>query len=313
MGIRSWSGLVTLALLLTGVSACGSEVDGPGAEIDVSSMSASDIPPDGTVSASGLTVKRYEKGSLPSYPYEGVDPRLWSYAYDLHRASCMVERGRAAPPVQVFDWNAPEAEELSGGWSRSRTVDEARRYGYHAPPSEVRDFVEAAEAFLASQGEGYRADFDDCGRRVMEDPVFERAHQAAKIAAHATGFEGNAALKEARAAWRECMAPLGIPDLPEDRPGTPSSVMERFGLEGAGNRRYLDLSTLTEEEIEVAVHEAQCTEDSGWDRLAYGLAWVASDRYIADHASEFAAAIEEIREQEQVLKDYINAHRSVVN
>ncbi len=88
--------------------------------------------------------------------------------------------------------------------------------------------------------------------------------------------------------------------------------MERFGLGGADNPRYADLSTVTQEEIEVAVHEAQCTEDSGYGPLAYGLTWVAYDSYLADHAPEFAAALEEIREQEQALKDYINAHRDVI-
>lgn len=314
MGLRSWCPRVlAFVLLAAGSSACGPETAEREVGADVSSMSPSDISPDGTVSVSGLTIKDYEKGSLPSYPYEGVDPRLWGYAYDLHVASCMVDRGRVAPPVQEFDWNAPEAETLSGGWGRPRTVDEARQYGYHAAPSELRDFVMAAEAFLASQGEAYHEDFEDCRRRVMEDPVFERAGQAMKYMPQASGFEENPALKEAMAAWRECMAPLGIPDLPEDRPGPAPSVMERFGLGGADNARYADLSTLTEEEVEIAVHEAQCTENSGYDRLAYGLTWEADDSYLADHAPEFAAVLEEIREQEQTLKDYINAHRSVVD
>ncbi|EEH65538.1 hypothetical protein HMPREF0058_1508 [Actinomyces urogenitalis DSM 15434] len=101
MGLRSWCPRVlAFVLLAAGSSACGPETAEREVGADVSSMSPSDISPDGTVSVSGLTIKDYEKGSLPSYPYEGVDPRLWGYAYDLHVASCMVDRGRVAPPVQ---------------------------------------------------------------------------------------------------------------------------------------------------------------------------------------------------------------------
>ncbi len=62
----------------------------------------------------------------------------------------------------------------------------------------------------------------------------------------------------------------------------------------------------------MAVHQAQCTQDSGYGTLTYGLAWMEDEALVKAHSSEYSALYAKIQEEEQALKDYINAHRGVV-
>ena len=239
-----------------------------------------------------------------------MDRELSLYAHGVYVATCMVEKGRPAPPVPVYNWNDPTTT-APGGWGRPDTVEEARQHGYHVLRNERGQLADAMTAFMASQDEGYRADYATCDEEATSDPLFADQVSTDIGFGSTAAIDDNPDVKAAAAAWRECMAPLGIPDLP-DVPGTPASVLERFGLGGGDNVNALDVASLSTEEIDVAVHQAQCVQDSGYGTLTYGLAWMEDEALIKAHASEYAAVYATIQEQEQKMKDYINAHRSVV-
>lgn len=277
---------------------------------DASSVTSSQVPPDGTVSSSGLVVKDYQRGTLPTDPYRGVNMDLYGYAHGVYVATCMVGKGRQAPPVSVYNWNDPSAT-VSGGWGRPDTVEEARQHGYHLLRSATGQFADAMAAFMASQDEGYRADYATCDEEATQDPLFADPTSTTIGFGPTAAIDDNPDVKTAVAAWRECMAPLGIPDLPQETPGTAPSLLERFGLGGADNPDATDVNTLSTEEIDMAVHQAQCIQDSGYGTLTYGLAWMEGEALVKAHSSEYGAVYAEIQKEEQALKDYVNAHRGV--
>lgn len=261
------------------------------------------------MSADGLTTKDYLAQTLPTDPYRFTHPDLYGYAVDVFVAQCMVERGLEPSPIMEYDWNAP-AEQAFRSRARVKTPAEAQESGYHLVVSADRARVEEMQRFVSSQSPEWSRNFDECSQSIRDEELF--SSRVDDDLPFSEGLEENAALKDAMARWRECMAPLGVPDLPEDRPGPAPSVMARFGLDGADNLNATDLSSVSAEEIQIAVKDAQCNEESGYDRLAYGLVWAGRDQYVKEHADELAARREQILKSEEALKAYIEANRGKV-
>lgn len=304
------------AAALSGVlllsAACGADEpeEQRDASLDISQLAAADVPADGTASTTGLVTKSYEAGTLPTDPYRDVNPQIRNYAWDVYVATCMVDKGQAPSPVVAYDWNDPTVMRPSS-WGRARSVAEAEQYGFRMAPTSDGQTIRDAQAYIGGQSSQWRKEFEACSDKASDDPMFAKAISD-DLPFSTFGQEENAALQEAMKKWRECMSPLGVPDLPEDKPGTAQSVLDRFSLSGADNPSVADTSTISSEEIQLAVAEARCTEQSGWDRLAYGMTWVARDKFVAAHQADLEARRQQIATQEQAMKTYIESHRDKV-
>lgn len=253
--------------------------------VDVSSMTAEDVPADGVVSASGLAVKNYETGALPLDPYVQPDVRLQGYAHDVAMALCMKAEGYHYPVIE-FDWNSPDAT-TSTHYKRARTPEEARLYGYRLSPSDGDPQVREAGDYISSQPADYHTQLGACADSVNEMDMFSTVVVGTN--AHITGIEENQALRDAMQQWRDCMKPLGIPDLREDYPGLSPSLASKWGFDLPDSNALIDLTSLTDEEVTIAVQDAQCNASSGYDRLRYGLYWAAEDQILSENAPEYAA------------------------
>ncbi|MBE6474070.1 MAG: hypothetical protein E7Z95_00565 [Actinomyces succiniciruminis] len=278
-----------------------------GEEIDLSAVDADSLPADGTASATGEVVKDYMTGTLPTDPYRGVDHRITGYAWDIAVAVCMRESGYSYPVIP-FDWNDPANQQIAS-YNRVRTPEEAAQYGYRLAPEEMSQDVIDAQEFIMQQGDDYNHALDGCLEEMQDNELFDTVTSAD------LAFPGNAtanpAVVEANEAWHNCMEPLGIPDLP-DEPGTAPSVMARFGLDGVDNLALTDLTTISQDEIDTAVQEAQCYESSGYDRLVYDLMWQGLDEYVQGHSADLTARADLIQQQTTALTTYIEDNRGKI-
>lgn len=112
-------------------------------------------------------------------------------------------------------------------------------------------------------------------------------------------------LLDAAARWRECMAPLGIPDLPE-RPWRnvsrrmPESLQIRWQWETSGQP--------SADEIAVATHDAACRRSSGWFDALYEAEWAVREEFVNTHRDELAPIVEEQRAQAKAALEVLAAY-----
>lgn len=103
-----------------------------------------------------------------------------------------------------------------------------------------------------------------------------------------------AQLDKSTAAWRECMEPHGIADLPEEPWSTdsrmPHSLLERWDVESLA-----DLSA-SSEEIEYVTHDAKYCRSSGWSENYYNVQWDTQERSVEQNRSELEPLLQRFRE-----------------
>lgn len=100
-------------------------------------------------------------------------------------------------------------------------------------------------------------------------------------------------LLDAAQKWRECMAPLGIADLPEFPWETasydlPISLQDRWNWDTGG--------TPSQEEVQYAVHDANCRRSSGWFDTLYEEEWKLREEFVTAHRAELAPLLERQRQ-----------------
>ncbi|MPN43353.1 hypothetical protein SDC9_190912 [bioreactor metagenome] len=113
---------------------------------------------------------------------------------------------------------------------------------------------------------------------------------------------------QAAARWRECMAPLGIVDLP-DEPWTagamsmPPSLMSAWGWTSSFGKPSAD-------EVRIAVHDANCRETSGWSEALYESQWALAEKFVEDNKPALDALLQQhnkyIKKYQQIIADHQN-------
>jgi hypothetical protein len=260
------------------------------------------------MSVDGLVKKDVKTGFLPIEPYRNVDECIQTYASDIFMNQCLSETGRSITVVP-FDWNDPAAAQFSReSISEAFTVENAQLNGYHRQDSENGKRMREAQAEITEhvRDPEWAAAWDGCFKKMRQSEPFVSETEIGE----APGFypEGVEELPEVRGAavkWRECMSPLGIPDLPET-PSPAFSVIDRFGLgitDGADAAIFaIDVDP---EEKAIAVEDAKCRASSEYDQILYDAYWVGPEKVLAANPGEFTARREAIEKQNQAYKDYI--------
>ncbi|QDW62233.1 hypothetical protein [Oerskovia sp. KBS0722] len=111
--------------------------------------------------------------------------------------------------------------------------------------------------------------------------------------------DGDAGVQEATQAWRECMRPAGVVDLPQSPDGMPSQSVT--GPIGDADGMVKDIAVpLTDREREVAVIDARCRAE-GYDEAVFH----------ARVEGELAAIGRDVEGFEATRKDYLEYEKRV--
>jgi len=248
---------------------------------------------------------------------------LTSQAEETVVKNCMVKAGFSDYRVRM-DASAPAPANLAGdGISVLFNETTAKQFGYRRAP-DPRDLLEVeTEASGGDLFNGKSNEFFDqldiCnleGQAVVAGvsvDEFKASHQ--ESAGSADAVQENPAsigsqlnrlavdlnspeLSAAAASWRECMAPLGISDLP-DRPwdagsmGLPESLRDKWGWRPTGKPSADEIATPSADEIATASADAACRASSGWTDTLYQQEWDTRQAFVDAHRAELAPVLAE--------------------
>ena len=282
----------------------------------------SSVPPGGQVASTGSSAaggvgaevtKDQSHWTLPTDPYYGGQTMaLTLQAESTVARNCMVKAGFSDYRVRM-DASAPPPANLAGdGISTFFNETTASQFGYHQAPDPrdlLRDEVEAAGGSLyAGRGDGFLDQLSICnlegqaavaGVSVEEfKERFNKSVEGAQADPSSISSQLNRLgtdrtspeLSAAAASWRECMAPLGISDLP-DRPwdagsmGLPESLRDKWGWRPTGKP--------SADEIATASADAACRASSGWTDTLYQQEWDTRQAFVDAHRAELAPVLAE--------------------
>jgi len=237
-----------------------------------------------------LVEKDISTWALPSDAYNPPKLSLEYYAVGLKARAC---RQAAGLPDRVlrFDPNGTPPATSNEAGTRLFDVEIASQYGYHEqldPRINWDDRKKAdAEKSLLSDPVASET-FVECQQQAMRDlgadpdAIYQYGFPDVTVSS-----DDQAALDAASGRWRECVAPLGIADLPAEAgpEGLPtSSQMSEWGLD-QDIAPWL-IASPSQEEIEFAVADATCEDSSGWRQAAYDAQWNAEIAYVQKHYND---------------------------
>ena len=298
-----------------GLAGRGSASDGPSARNDCADVSTREQPTCADQAGAGLP--------LDGYTVTVPDVETESYVENLLSERCMEtqNRDREVGAGHVAG-SLPVATRSSGGTQPFDTPI-ARKYGYHEPSMYPPDVAAAAPKLNSGPlSVGDQAAWDGCltsARRTLPLAGYSQiASRLAMEAMVAAGAEPD--VQHAAGRWRECMAPLGLSDLPA-MPDGPSgermpsaSPAELFGLNDGGDRPPGEAATSDDipapkspgaAEIKLAVADAACRESSGCAKALYLAQWKHQSETLIKHADELAR-------ERRLITDDLAASRKVI-
>jgi hypothetical protein len=217
-----------------------------------------------------------------------------SHIFNLLEKSCMESAGFEFPVVSYFPRAAPPAtENVYGRLLFSRAI--AAQVGYRPAPDPTTRSSEAqaVTTFVNEQGEkvqGYDVQLEKCIKETNKKykPKIYELQMASGLGMDADDAAlESPVVKAAMSRWRDCMAPMGISDLPQIPFYMPSqSVTDRFGLEHELAPIWNRGIPASAEEIDLAVFDAECQTSSGFEKAWYDANWNAQLSLIEKHADE---------------------------
>ncbi|WP_371173886.1 hypothetical protein [Buchananella felis] len=256
----------------------------------------------GVGAATGDVQKDISTWALPLDPW--LDERNQAVAFEIWvRLLVRCINDKSVAYTRNYDSSAPFPEDAPGGNLADRlfTVEIAQKYGYRPAPNPQDPWTEEqlrAGDGLVGRPEVRRA-WDQCiptAEREFEErfgekrpTAYERLPGRGELNRMGPDMESAEAVAAAQR-WRECMAPLGIPDLPEQpfaktRYHIPETLQQRWDWYSGG--------LPSAEEIEYAVHDAQCRASSGWDQTLYEDQWAQQEAFVNAHRAELDAVAQQ--------------------
>lgn len=311
---------LTLALPLTvvlAVAACASSPDPGSAGASTDSATGGAYYQEATSPAPTEVlgvVKDPETWALPLDPlFASPMERLRLYAHDLLAQACMAEAGFNDYEILTTP-SAPYPATRPHGNGTLFNVAIAQAYGYRmAPDPGYKPSWEKIDlgggSYWDSKPAAFREQLDRCNDeihpRLFGEPGTQRLdpgiNEEDSFLSRLNRFTVDTSSPELQAAasqWRDCMAPQGIADLPEEpwtptiRSEMPPSLQTRFDYHPTGDP--------SADEIAVATADAQCRESSGWTHLLYEATWDQQAAFITAHQTDVDAFL--AREEETAEK-----------
>lgn len=252
-------------------------------------------------------------------PLDDYIPQFWhmaDYAENLAITPCMNDAG--------YEWKVPWQDQ-NGGHRVSMNatmrklfnLKQARDWGYHEgtrnDPSYPAwlEFLRATNALSQAGGDKIMSCTDAVRKTVLPDlPGSTQLASSLEQAAFEAGLQDPGVVKAA-AAWRKCMLPQGVSDLPADPNNMPSpSLRKKFGLDQivTDDSVWINGPTVTPEEIALAVADATCRESSGWAAKLYDAEWNRNVTTITENADTLAGIRRQIDEYRKKVFAVIAAH-----
>lgn len=241
---------------------------------------------------------------LDQYMVTVTQQRQESYLHALYSQACLTKAGFA------HDVPAPDTGVRSAGVGRSMfNLLGAQQNGYRVPDdgtgsSPWTQYVNRPLADDESTA------LDKCVRAVVADkdvPKWNRRDLtfASDLASAAVSgsYQDSEVLAKAKL-WHDCMGPEGIDDLPSSPESMPSASMQaRFGWDSVGT---VDSGpTLTSDEIEVAVFDANCRTSSGYQNALYEAEWHRQVQLVEDNIDALTAVRSDIEKTDAAIVSQI--------
>lgn len=231
---------------------------------------------DGSDDVAAMFTKNIDRWAMPLDSFEANLGDKSSIAYGLVIRRCLAQSDISYPLPADADYSSETATQNT--WERPLfTVELAQAWGYtkdlDIPQAELETFRAEAEAAYASVPET----FTECQNQASLAVRFDDAG----LTVNGRGLGGVAyedALADAevvRAAdeWRECMAPLGIPDLPDRPEHMPTeSMLTRFGMPTSMDSGPGEFPP-SADQLAIAVTDAECRASSGYTESLYNAEW----------------------------------------
>lgn len=246
--------------------------------------------------ALGIEGKDVAEWTLPLDPYLLSDVQLTKAAYAEAIAidDCLADKGIDHPVPYV---------DIDAAYGHNATVRKwfdlkiAQTYGYHEPSKRHPAALRAWEDFqhqpsTPSEDEVFLACRDN---PATDSPGYSNTlmnFTSGLAAAAYSGASKDPAVLESAAAWNDCMADVGIEDLPSTPIEMPSeSVRQRLGLSASIDG---PITEPTAEEIDLATTDAECRDSSGFTEAFYDALWDRERSMLEDNEAALVDAGAEI-------------------
>jgi hypothetical protein len=221
---------------------------------------------------------------------------LDNYAEQLLVQPCLEAAGYSWPvPWQDVDELVSETSNEAG--RRLFNIDIAQKWGYRIASVETEssrlwaEFIEKTAALNAD--DNFNSVFGSCIDEVrveyplidMDDRMFVRslALQSERDADLAPE------VVESEVRWRECMESLGLGELPNSPVEMPTAeIAQSLGIVAPGSKDGEGGSQPgpSDREIEVAVADARCAQESGYDQARYDAQWDTQEAVVDQNRTE---------------------------
>lgn len=236
-----------------------------------------------------------------------------SYARTLALVACATERGADVEPVPYVDFDSAYADGARTRYTLTRA--QAAQIGYHhpveTPPAALAPWTEYRRLAVP---ETEQTVLEACGEELEPDlpgyDVDSVNFTSDFVVVAYQGATSSEAVESAADEWRECMAPQGIEDLPDDPQAMPSeSIQQKY--QTSGGRDGETLGPITPAEVALALADVECREASGYQRELYDAIWTREARLLEENQTVFEeqrAAIEAAdAEIDRVIAQYATA------
>lgn len=249
---------------------------------------------------------------LDQYVLSTTDTISRDYAENLLISPCMAKEGYDFP-VPWRNLDALQGPSFNAAGVRLFTVELASKYGYEIAPN-LDPSAAAWKEIVANaptMSDDEQAVFSSClagSRKTVHLPpdYVQTANTFSNDAI--TNAEQTAGVKSTISAWKTCMRPQGISDLP-DSPlqMPPPSLSDEYGLDQDGGG-----GDASAEEVAMAVADAKCQASSGYRQALYDAEWdlqVQTLRSNADDLLRGYSALQKLRsEVVTVVAEHAPAH-----
>jgi uncharacterized membrane protein len=217
------------------------------------------------------------------------------YAENLLVSPCMEKQGYSFP-VPFLNLDALHGPSFNDAGARLFNLDLAQKFGYHVAPNpdpgaqQWKQIIATAPKMSDAEFAVFSQCLKDARKQVHLLPQSAQAASSYANDAMSRATTDGGVVAAAKA-WRECMQPVGVSDLPDSPLDMPSaSLSQQFGLNTDGGT-----DTITEDEIRIASADAQCQDDTGYRKQLYEATWKDQVETLQSNADDLKRSYDAIQ------------------